>query len=195
MKIFNLLVAVSMLALFSCGGGESTEDALRKLDSLNKSLDESMNTDASAGKYTSEDGKFKINFPGTPTVTSEAIPTEVGNIDMKMFTYEKSATEVYMVAYSDYPSALVEASDAATLLEGAKSGAVSSQGAVIEEENAITVDGNPGILFKAKAGSYYMYYKIFLVSNRLFQLVILRDGNYPEPEAVESYIDSFELIK
>lgn len=189
MKLFSLLVIAALLV--SCGGNKSNLDALNKLDSLSKSLDES----SSGEKFTSEDGKFKISFPGTPKIESQAIPTEVGNIEMKSFSYEKSVTEAYMVAYSDYPSELVKQSDPETLLTGAKEGALTSQSATLEKEEKITLDGNPGYYFTAVKDSYYMCYKIFLKDNRLYQILMLRDGAYPSKEAIDEFIGSFELIK
>lgn len=189
MKFLSLLVIAALFV--SCGGNSSNLDALNKLDSLSKSLNEN----SAIEKYTSVDGKFKIAFPGTPTLGSEAIPTEVGNIEMKSFTYEKSATEAYMVAYSDYPSELVKQSDPETLLTGAKEGALTSQNATMDSEEKITLDGNPGYYFTAKKDSYYMCYKIFLKENRLFQILMIRDGAYPSKEAVDEFIGSFELVK
>ena len=192
MRLFILMAAVTLL--MSCGGGQSATDALSKLDSISNSLNDQM-SDMSSEKYTSEDGKFKVNFLGTPTVEKKDIPTEVGNIEMTSFSYEKSATEVFMIAYSDYPSEMVKASEPDVLLNGAREGALSSMGATMESQEKITLDGNPGYQFKAVAGTYYMVYKIFLKDNRLYQILMMRDGSYPSNEAVESFIGSFELIK
>ncbi len=190
-----LLVIVAAALLVSCGGGKSASDALSKLDSISNALNNqasALNTD----KFTSEDGKFKINFPGTPKDTLQYIPTEVGNIEMKSFTYEKSATEMFMLAYCDYPSELVKQSDSETLLQGAKEGALNKDGAAtVDLDEKITVDGNPGHFFKAYKGSFYMVFKIFLKENRLYQILMIRDGSYPSQDAIDSYIGSFELIK
>ena len=190
---FLFLIAVAAF-LVSCGGGQSASDALSKLDSISNSLNDQLDDMSTTDKYTSEDGRFKVNFPGTPKVESQDIPTEVGNIEMKSFTYEKSATEVYMIAYSDYPSELVKQSDPDAILTGAKEGALTNMGATMDSEEKITMDGNPGYQFKAVKDSYYMVYKIFLKENRLYQILMMRDGSFPSQEAVDSYIGSFELI-
>jgi hypothetical protein len=189
MKFLSLIVVAAFL--MSCGGGQKSIDALNSLDSLSKSLENASLVE----KYANEDGKFKIAFPGTPTSSSDNIPTEVGNIEMKSFTYEKSATEAYMVAYSDYPSEMVKQSDAETLLNGAKEGALTSQGATMASEEKITLDGCPGYYFTAVKDSYHMCYKIFLKENRLYQILMLRDGGYPTKEAIDEFIGSFEFVK
>ncbi len=207
MKKLNLIIAIATsIFLISCGGSSNSDldKALEDLNKLSESLDSLDNIDYTAnnettdnstsdGKFYSKDGNFKVNFTGEPKVSNEPIPTEIGNIDMYMFMYEKSATEIEMIAYSDYPSAMVEASNPDDLLTGAKKGAVQNINATITNEEKIEFDGNPGYEFKADNGSYYLYYKIFLKDNRLYQIAIMRDGSAPTDEAVENFIGSFEL--
>jgi hypothetical protein len=190
MKFLSLLLIAALFV--SCGGNKKNLDALNKLDSISNALKESS---ANAEKFTSIDGKFKIAFPGTPALTSDNVPTAVGNIEMKSFTYEKSATEIYIIAYSDYPSDLVKQSDPETLLNGAKEGALTNQQATLESDEKITLDGNPGYFFTAVKDTYHMCYKIFLKENRLYMMLMLRDGASPSKEAIDAFIGSFELIK
>lgn len=186
------LLLIAFAALFvSCGGNKNNLDALNKLDSISNAL----NSSATGEKFTSVDGKFKIAFPAEPDIKSDTVATDVGIIEMISFTYEKSITEAYMIAYCDYPSEIVKKSDPDVLLQGAKEGALSSQKATMESDEKITLDGNPGYYFTAVKGDYYMCYKIFLKGNRLYQILMLRDGAYPSAEAVEEFMGSFELIK
>ena len=185
MKFLPLFLIAAILV--SCGSNQNSLDALAKLDSLSKAM--------TVTKYTSPDGSFKISFPGTPIDTSQNVQTDIGMIEMESYTYEKSATEAYMVALSDYPSEIVAASSPDSLLQGAKDGALSSQGATLEFEEKVTLDGNPGYFFKAKKDSFYMCYKIFLKGNRLYQILMLRDGSYPSQEDINGFIGSFEFSK
>ncbi len=185
---FLTLFFVTVLAM-SCGSNNSSLEALNQLDSLSKSLE----SNSVSSKYTSPDGSFKINFQGTPTDTSEAIKTDAGIIEMKSFTYEKSITEAYIVTYSDYPSEMVKASTPEALLTGAKDGAL--EGATLDFEEKITLKKYPGYNFKAKKESYYMFYKICLKENRLYQLMIIKDGSYSIKEDVDAFMNSFELVE
>ncbi len=207
MKKFNLFLIAFAIASFliSCGGPSSSDldKALNDLNKLSENLDsldkidnvtaDDETTSSSDDKFYSKDGHFKINFAGEPEVSNEPIPTEIGNIQMYMYTYEKSATEVEMLAYSDYPSEMIKASNPDDLLIGAKNGAINNLGATITKEEKIDFDGNPGYQFKADNGSYYVDYKIFLKGNRLYQIAIMRDGSAPTEEAVKNFIGSFEL--
>lgn len=66
------------------------------------------------------------------------IATEVGNIEITMFMYEKSATEVYIISYNDYPSDIIELSSIDDLLAGGKDGVVSSMGITQFDFNLLT---------------------------------------------------------
>jgi hypothetical protein len=196
-----ILVVVGLFFFASCGGPDVSElnDALDELEEsledidVEEALDEAVEN-VSTEAFVDEDGFFSIKFPGEPTVESQNVPTEVGDIEMVTFMYEKSATEVYMVAYSDYPSALIEMSDPAELLQGAKDGALGTYGATISEESEVEMDGNPGMMFKANSDSYYVTYEIYLVDNRLYQIVILKDGSYPSEDDYNTFIKSFTLL-
>lgn len=145
--------------------------------------------------YTSEEGNFKIIFPGEPTVTSETVPTDIGDIQMKMYMYEKSREEAYMVAYSDYPQEAVDAGDKKEMLQGSKEGVVGNISASVEEEKEIEIDGNPGVYFKAKGPVFTTVYKLYLVKNRLYQVGILKAAVYPSDAEIKAFLNSFELIR
>ena len=146
-----------------------------------------------AQKFYSEDGKFKINFPVQPVKTNQNIPTEVGEIKMTMFMYEKSLTEAYMAAFNDYPEDLVAVSDPYVLLEGAKNGAVQNLGATIYEEKKITVQGYPAYDFKGSgANNLKVVARIVMVDNRLYQAMYLKQG-YDLVDGL-SFVNSLEII-
>lgn len=144
-------------------------------------------------KFTSKDGQFAANFPTDPKRSSDMVPTEAGNIEMISYTYEKSATEAWMVAYGDYPSALVDGQDAGTLVKSARDGAF-GETPNIEKEKSVTNNGFEGIYSKGKSSDgYYVIYEAFLAKNRLYQIMIIRDGSYPAEEDEKSFLESFEI--
>lgn len=160
---------------------------------------ETSDNGISSDKFMHEDGKFRINFPGNPTIEPTSVPTDYGNIEMMQFTYEKSITEIYMVAYSDYPSAIVAEGNPEDMINNAKNGFLGEMGMTLEEEKKIEIDGNPGLYFRAYVisaqGNYYTIVADYLVNNRLYQVAMIRDGSYPSRESEQSFINSFELVK
>ena len=160
---------------------------------INNTLNYNLNL--SKKYFSSEDGNFKVNFSGKPTETSEVIKTEAGNIELHMFMYEKSATEIEMIAYSDYPTSIIKANTPNDLLNSAKNGAVNNLNAKITEEYKTIFDRNPCIDFKADNKQFYVIYKIFLKNNRLYQIAIMRDGSYPSKKSIKKFVETFKLTK
>ncbi len=179
--LFSMLALGFMVVMPGCG------TKTKKTDSENVVSDQS--------KYTSEEGNFKIAFPSEPTVTTEAVPTEIGDIQMKLFIYENGSDEAYMVAYSDYPQVAIDAGDRKEMLRGSKEGVAGNIAATIEEEKDIEINGYPGVFFKAKGPEFATVYKLFLVKNRLYQVGILKASAYPSDADTKGFLDSFELIR
>lgn len=189
------------IVLTACGGGMN-EEQLAELNDFEAKLTEAVDevaeeVEVTSGDdlYSSEDGRFKIMFQGEPKQEEQIVPTVAGNIEMVTFMYEKSITEVYMVAYSDYPSQMVEESSVDEILANSKQGSSGNMGITeFDEEAEIEIDGNPGLFYKGKTGSLHVEYKLYMVSNRLYQLAIIRDGSYSQPERSSEFFDSFQLI-
>jgi hypothetical protein len=197
--ILTTCIAASMM-IVSCGGGDSLTAELNELDKKNEALQEDLEAVTetaaiSAEIYESEDGRFKVNFlGGTPDVSTQAIPTELGEIEITMFLYEKSITEAYIIGYNDYPSAIVEAGSAEDMLAGGKEGVVNSMGVTqFDLEEEVSLDGNSGLHFKGVAGSLHIEYQMYLVENRLYQIGIVRDGSYATQDRVDTFLGTFEL--
>jgi len=145
--------------------------------------------------YIDPDKKFSVHFPGTPETGKEVVPTDLGDLDMFTVMYEASYDKVFMVAYTDYPAALVDESNAEVLLDGAKEGSLGSFGISMPSfEESITFDGHPGKYFEASGNDMHVSYKLILVENRLYQLVILQIGDPISESDVESFIDTFKLL-
>lgn len=202
MKKIYIPILVVSVSLMACGGSIDTEevdalnnDLLSAVDELAEEVEETVEEASNEDLFHSEDGRFKIKFLGKPQESSDIVPTEVGNIEMVSYLYEKSVTEAYMVAYSDYPSQLIENSSVEDMLIGARDGSSGNLGITsFDLDEKIEMDGNPGLYFKGNANRIYAEYKLYLVGNRLYQIAILRDGSYSKPERSDEFFNSFELI-
>lgn len=145
-------------------------------------------------KFSSAEGKFKIGFQGQPQMESQDVTTVVGDIKMHTFMEMKGATDAYMVSYNDYPAELISGADAKNIVDGAKNGVVNQFGAKIVEEKPLTLGGNTGVMCKANSSSMYVVYYAYLVKNRLYQIMILKNGGFPNQQEVDAFHGSFELI-
>jgi hypothetical protein len=194
MKRIILVASIASVSLLSaCGGGMTEEEIQNAIDDATENMLEEEEED---NLFVSEDGNFSVDFLGqTPTKTSSNVPTDVGDVEINMFMYEKSVTEALMVAYSDYPSEMIDESDGAdNLLQGAKNGALGNLGITSTDvEKKIDIDGHPGLFFTGNNGQYFVTYEVYLVHNRLYQVAILRDGSYASDEDRNTFLGSFKL--
>lgn len=144
-------------------------------------------------KYFSADGKFKIMFPGEPIRTEEKVPTDVGEITMVMFMFERNQAEAFMVAYSDYPAEMIQGLDPYQLLDGSKNGLLSNIGATEQNLKKFIIKSFPAISFEGKGTTFCTSYLLVLRNNRLYQVGILKSGSFPSKKDVKSFVGSFEL--
>jgi|TARA_B110000495_G_C23017403_1_gene602899 hypothetical protein len=184
MKTLLTTCIIASMIMVSCGG-----------DSLNDLGNEIEEAAIPLEIYESEDGRFKVNFLGaTPDVSTQSIPTELGDIEITMFLYEKSITEAYIIGYNDYPSAIIEAGSTDEMLAGGKEGVANSMGITqFDLEEEVSLDGNSGLHFKGVAGTLYVEYQMYVVDNRLYQIGIVRDGSYATQDRVDTFLGTFEL--
>ena len=197
-----MLFALTMFLLVSCEGNKKTNKEgnneegtnTEEVENNNEETAEVNTNNVKAETFTSEDGSFKINFPGKPSKDESPVQTELGNLEMVTYMYEEGMS-AYMVAYSDYPEAAIKASEPYELLEGAKGGYLGNIGlTVTKENNKSELDGVPGIYFEAEGGGYYTAVQDYLLENRLYQIAILRLDRAPNQKEIDDFIKSFEFL-
>lgn len=194
MKKTKLIFATLFVGLLltSCGAKKADEGS--KTDEAATTDTEEVKTEEPS-EFASKDGKFTIKFKVAPKESQQDVPTEIGDVKMYMFMHEESVTKAYMVAYCDYPSELIKASDAKTLLNGSKEGVVGKFNATIVEEKSSKFQGNECMDFTASGPQYHTAYKLILAGNRLYQVGILQDGSPVTADDIDMFIGSFKITE
>ena len=122
--------------------------------------------------------------------------TDAGPIEVHMFVAEQGQ-KAWLVGYSDYPEALVEASDPATMLAGARDGAVSNVNGQLVSDAEITLNGYPGREFSASVTQngqeIVLRQRVYMVGNRLYQVVVIAPKGEENSTEVEDFFQSFRL--
>lgn len=148
----------------------------------------------------SEEGNFKVLLPGETTYANQSVDTPIGKIEMHTFMSE-TETGAAGVLYSDFPAAQIANSDVDTLLTNARDGAVGNVKGKLTSDKAIQVAGNPGREFTFSVGTgddvqFNGWQRVFLVGNRMYQLIVITAGADGRPEAeLEKIRGSFELTE
>lgn len=146
-------------------------------------------------KFFSADGKLKIMFPGEPVRTENKVPTDVGEITMVMFMFEKSLAEAFMVAYSDYPAEKIMGQDPYLLLDASKNGVLSNFGATEQKLKKFRIKSFPAISFEGIGTTFSTSYLLVLRNNRLYQAGIIKSGSLPSKKDANAFLGSFELTE
>jgi hypothetical protein len=182
-KLFlSTFIFCCALTILSCGS-----------KSASKKSDEIQNKTTSK-KFLNQDGQFRILFEQEPTAYAQYIPFESGKILMSYFIYEKGINLIYCISYADYPESFTNNKVASDLLADILVTYVDNQRAGLEVQKMISVNGFPGIYFKASNSDTFVYGEYILRKNRLYQLTVTKEGNYHNETEVMAFFDSLELI-
>ncbi len=165
----RLLGAVALLALLAgCGGAPAGETAT---------------------SYLLQQPGFSAGFPEEPTEASQEIP-DIPGLTAVTWTVE-SGTFAQSLALVDYP-AEVQLADGATVLAGARDGAVANiPGGALTESSETTVDGRPAIDLVATVDGGTYRSRIVLDDRRLYQLITA--GSDDRQAEHEAFADSLVL--
>ncbi len=151
-------------------------------------------------EYTSQDGRYRVQFTGKPTIQEKTVQTPVGPVITRIAISEDWSRTARMVMYADYPPHLIHAGNRDGGLDGACQGMVSEAQLVTLSKVPITLNGHPGreVTFDSQpgrpGGKVVGRARLYLVGNRLYQVLIAGpDGRVP-PETIESYFNSFSLL-
>ncbi len=154
-------------------------------------------------KFKDEHGAFEIKLPGMPEESSQTEDTEVGPIEIHMFMYLASSTEIYVIGYNDMPEELMAQVDEQTqedMLNGGFNGGLGAlepygkQETVIDEQTHFKFKGKwKALRGKAHNGTYYVRILCLIKENRLYQVWHLGDGKYGDEKDSDKFFKSFKL--
>lgn len=150
---------------------------------------------AFASKFTSTEGNFSINFPGTPKVESEPVKTVVGTVIMYSFSYAPSTDKAFLIAYGDYAMKAPNRPESYKLLKNVQSGQMDSfKMSKASQEKKNLYKKHAGFFYKADDKKTYVASQSYLVENRLYQIMILSEKPIKIGE-INSFIKSFKLLE
>ena len=136
-------------------------------------------------EFAPEGGGFSILFPTKPV---EAI-TKKKNYTLHSFT-SVAGRGTYVASYSDY---LQIKSEPATVLIANRDKFNKSLQATLVNSREITVDGNAGIEFTSENPAATIKSQLFLVGNRLYQIVTMVFKDVDQTTYVNRFFESFKF--
>ncbi len=152
---------------------------------------------ATVESFRSDSGGFSIQMPSSPDEEVRTVESTVGPVEAYLFTADQGNNGVFMVTYADYPESLFEEKSPTDLLDAARDGGVAASGGKLLAEESITLDQYPGryltVEFANGAGQSKVY--VYLVGRRLYQILWTGPQARASFDAVDTYLNSFELLE
>lgn len=196
----TLVIIASLVMLAACGGGAAEPAAAP--------AEPAVTPDPLAGwiTFTASDGSFSVRLPEEPEVEEQAVPTEVGDIQVAMYLVESNDRTV-MLSHNEFPAAIAEAIATGDdtfiqgMLDSSRDGAVGNVSGALQNEKQITVGGFPGREFtftvdpsaSPTGDAITGIARVILTTDRLYQLISLTVADETDPAAVQAFFDSFQL--
>jgi hypothetical protein len=151
--------------------------------------------------YTSSEGGFSIDMPGTPTPSEQSVPLPNGkSAPLKIVSIDKKEI-AYFVGHIDYPADVIDKSaDPQKLLSNSIEGAVGAfDGKAGLQQKATTVDGVPCRTFNTTGkveGQDAQAEGVFCFeNNRLYEVFALGEKSDKFAGEVKPFISSFKITK
>jgi hypothetical protein len=145
--------------------------------------------------FASQAGKFRFQFPGDPAESD----MKAGDMTIHTTTYVDANRTEYAVLYSDLGPAIVKGKDPYLLLEGGVQGMIKSGGWTILSKKAIKLGEYSGLDVtgdvKTPNGAGLGQIRMYLVGDRLYQIIIVGTKSKVRLSEFQKHFDSFELIR
>jgi hypothetical protein len=149
-------------------------------------------------EFKSEAGRFSVMTPALLEETVQPVETQGGKLDLHLFAGQWGNIGYY-VSYCDYPPELAQTDRLEKMLDGARDGAVGNvQGRLISEAR-IDLSGHPGRELVIETGAQVapgarLQGRMFMVQNRLYQIMVVVPRAEKVPREGEQFLQSFKLL-
>lgn len=153
--------------------------------------------------YTSEPGRFTVLTPGTFTLKSDTIDTEIGQMVYHTYFHQPEKVEeadnfLYMVSYVDYPEGSVHSDSTdlvAELLETSVLSSIESVKGSLYYESDISLNDFPGKIWRVNYGDdqAVIKTKAYIVYNRFYSVQTITYRDKSLNTAADKFLDSFKL--
>lgn len=145
------------------------------------------------------EGGFKVLMRAEPLYTKQNLDTPAGRMTAHLYSSDRTAS-YYAVGYSDYPLSLVIGENPQKVFNGVRDTWVRRiQGRLVGTESKLVLaGGHPGVEFsaegKAKDKNAFLQARLFLVDQRLYQVIAMGVKNQVPQGEINRFLRSFELV-
>ena len=144
-------------------------------------------------QYSYPNDGFAISSPLQPSFTTQSKPTDAGNVEMHIYTFNLSSNGAVMIIASEIKG--LENLSAKERLQKAKQGALAAGNATLTTEKEITLAGYHGLQYEATGqNNLHVRGRMYIVKNKLLQLMEISPLNVAFPADAERVCTSLKLV-
>lgn len=144
---------------------------------------------------------FTAEMPGIPNVKEGK--EKANDTEVKMVTWGSAVNDVYYaLAVAEYPPGVMQAGLPGKFLESSRDGAMAQVNATVEHDTMVFLDSGipkkkyPGREFDGSTpAGLKVAARVFLVDDRLFQLIVVAKAKVFNAADFKRFADSFKLKK
>jgi hypothetical protein len=144
---------------------------------------------------TPKDGTFSFQMPNTPKDDRQFIKTATGGVDLSVYVLDLPRGEgTLAVVVNDFPQEMLKGLSVDKRLDSARDGAVANAKGKLKGEKKITLEDYPGreLVVEVDAKSLVRV-RLFVVKNRLYQLLVSGSKDLTGSKLGERFLESFKL--
>ncbi len=147
-------------------------------------------------KYTSAEGHFVVEFPGTPEESSQDDRTDDGVIfKVNIATYAASESEVYMAGWIDMRTFYPKDQTIKQILENERDGATAGMNAIKVTTLETNLGPTPYIEFTFVTDEYTGKDRIYLINKYKYSLITIFGLKTGIPISADKFIASFKTVQ
>ena len=146
--------------------------------------------------FTSAECRCSAQLPGMPQQRSNTMQSKFGTLDAKMIMLDVPGTAFFALFYVDYPKDVITKDKPDEILNDVREAAVANVKGKLRSETKITMNGFPGREVKIDSpGKMVMHGRIYLVKERLYQVIVVMPESRESAGESKKFLDSFKFQK
>jgi TonB family protein len=123
-------------------------------------------------EFSSAEGRFKVDMPGIPYLTTQVTPTDVGTVTLHNCQLNTPAA-MYIVTYADFPIKIEDPDVLKKYFDAIRDALLANhKGDKLLGENEITLNKEVGREWLMDDGNFIIRHRNFFIKYRLYQIIL-----------------------
>lgn len=142
--------------------------------------------------FASPEGGFSVWLPRSPKSSVTPSDSEVGKLDNHIFEVSLPSGS-FTVGYTDYPPEFIAQVDPEQMLDNVRDGELRGLKATLREDHPITLGDYTGREVLAETESLVLKTRIYLIKNRLYQMIAITRTEAQLAAEGTTFLNSFQV--